>query len=80
VILQQLLHWKSWQPWLATFGLALPGSLLLMGISVSVSSMCIRLIDLKILGASPGLRMGAAWVIRPVLEPHKTSLEPPEGC
>ncbi len=53
VILRQLLHWKSWQPWLATFGLALPGSLLLMGISVSVSSMCVRLIDLKIFGGSP---------------------------
>ena len=52
VILRQLLHWKSWQPWLATFGLALPGSLLLMGISVSVSSMFVRLIDLKIPGAS----------------------------
>jgi hypothetical protein len=51
VILRQLLHWKSWQPWLATFGLALPGSLLLMGISVSVSSMFVRLIDLKIPGA-----------------------------
>lgn len=29
--LRQLLHWKSWQPWLATLGLALPGSFLLMG-------------------------------------------------
>ena len=30
--------WKNWQPWLATFGLALPTSFLLMGTSVSVSS------------------------------------------
>jgi hypothetical protein len=29
--------WKSWQPWLAAFGLALPGSLFLMGFSLSVS-------------------------------------------
>jgi hypothetical protein len=50
VILRQLLPWKSWKPWLATFGLALPGSLLLMGISVSVS---VRLIDLRILAGFP---------------------------
>ena len=29
--------WKSWRPWVAAFGLALPGSLLLMGTSLSVS-------------------------------------------
>ena len=29
--------WKSWRPWLAAFGLALPCSFLLMGFSVSVS-------------------------------------------
>lgn len=29
--------WKSWRPWVAAFGLALPGSLLLMGTSISVS-------------------------------------------
>jgi hypothetical protein len=29
--------WKNWRPWLAAFGLALPGSLLLMGSSLSVS-------------------------------------------
>lgn len=38
VIRRQFAHWKSWRPWLAAFGLALPGSLLLMGLSVSVSS------------------------------------------
>jgi hypothetical protein len=53
VIRRQLLHWRSWQPWLAALGLALPGSFLLMGISVSVSSMCMRLIDLRIVGGSP---------------------------
>jgi len=30
--------WRSWQPWLAAFGLALPSSFLLMGVSVSISS------------------------------------------
>jgi hypothetical protein len=53
VIRRQLLHWKKWQPWLATFGLALPGSLVLMGVSVSISSMYERLIDHRILVGSP---------------------------
>jgi hypothetical protein len=53
VIRRQLLHWKNWQPWLATFGLALPCSLVLMGVSVSVSSMVERLIDHRILVGSP---------------------------
>lgn len=35
---RQTFLWKSWRPWLAAFGLALPSSLLLMGISVSVSA------------------------------------------
>jgi hypothetical protein len=29
--------WKSWRPWLAGFGVALPSSFLLMGVSLSVS-------------------------------------------
>ena len=37
VIRRQTALWKSWRPWLAAFGLALPGSLLLMGLSVSIS-------------------------------------------
>jgi hypothetical protein len=53
VIRRQLSHWKNWQPWLAVFGLALPGSLVLMGTSVSVSSMYERLIDHRIVVESP---------------------------
>jgi hypothetical protein len=34
---RQLLLWKSWRPWLSGFGLALPSSFLLMGVSVGVS-------------------------------------------
>ena len=30
--------WRSWRPWLTAFGLALPSSFLLMGVSVSISS------------------------------------------
>jgi len=53
VVRRQLLPWKNWQPWLAAFGLALPCSLLLMGISVSVSSIYQRLADNSILVESP---------------------------
>lgn len=53
VIRRQLLHWKNWRPWMAAFGLALPGSLLLMGISVSVSSMYEGLIGHSILIGPP---------------------------
>jgi hypothetical protein len=53
VMHRQLSHWKSWQPWLAVFGLVLPASLVLMGISVSFSSMYARLIDHRILLGSP---------------------------
>src|SRR5882757_11527622 len=45
---RQLALWKNWRPWLASFGLALPGSLLLMGFSVSVSSAYQRIFDPKI--------------------------------
>lgn len=53
VVRRQLLHWKNWQPWLATFGLALHGSLLLMGVSVSVSLIYECLIDHRTLVGSP---------------------------
>jgi hypothetical protein len=53
VIRRQLLHWKKWQPWLVLFGLALPASLILMGVSVSVSSIYERLIDHRVLAGSP---------------------------
>src|SRR5258708_12125209 len=37
VVRRQTIHWKSWRPWLAAFGLALPFSFLLMGFSLSVT-------------------------------------------
>lgn len=49
VMRRQLSHWRNWQPWLAVFGLTLPSSLVLMGTSVSVSSMSERLIDQRVL-------------------------------
>jgi hypothetical protein len=35
---RQTFLWKSWRPWAAALGLALPGSFLLMGFSLSVSA------------------------------------------
>ena len=59
VVRRQLLLWKRWQPWFAVFGLALPSSLLLMGISVSVSSIYQRLTDHSILvGSSHAIHEG----------------------
>jgi hypothetical protein len=37
VVSRQALLWKNWRPWVATFGVVLPGSLLLMGLSLRVS-------------------------------------------
>ena len=34
---RQLALWRSWRPWAASFGLALPASLFLMGWSVAAS-------------------------------------------
>lgn len=57
VIRRQAGLWKSWRPWLAAFGLAFPGSLLLMGFSVSVSQTYQQLINptiLKVTGRAVG--------------------------
>jgi len=54
VIRRQAMHWKSWRPWLAAFGLALPGSLLLMGFSVSVSQAYQRLLGPTVFGITVG--------------------------
>jgi hypothetical protein len=45
--------WKSWRPWLAAFGVSLPASLLLMGVSLSVSQTGQRLLTPSISGAAP---------------------------
>jgi hypothetical protein len=37
--------WKNWRPWLISIGLALPGSLLLMGFSLSISQTYQHLIN-----------------------------------
>jgi len=40
---RELALWYDWRPWLAAFGVALPGSFLLMGVSLSVSCTYLRL-------------------------------------
>lgn len=37
VFRREAVLWKNWRPWLAGFGVALPSSFLLMGVSLSVS-------------------------------------------
>ncbi len=39
---RQAALWKGWRPWCAAFGLALPGSFMLMGTSLSVFLACER--------------------------------------
>jgi hypothetical protein len=59
VVRRQAGLWKSWRPWLAAFGLALPGSLLMMGTSLSVSWKFQRLMSLS--GRIEGA--GSLWLI-----------------
>jgi hypothetical protein len=43
-LLRQADLWRNWRPWLAGFGVALPSSFMLMGVSVSVSWSYMRLL------------------------------------
>jgi len=60
VIRQKAGLWKSWRPWLAAFGLALPCSLLLMGFSISISRTYQEAIGPTILKAT-GLTVGPGF-------------------
>lgn len=63
VIRRDALLWKTWRPWLAAFGLALPGSLLLMGFSISVSQAFERIMGPPIQRAT-GVAVGAGfWLL-----------------
>ncbi|HEY6185040.1 MAG TPA: hypothetical protein VIW67_22565 [Terriglobales bacterium] len=56
---RQLELWKSWRPWLAAFGLAMPNSFALMGISVSISSASLHFLNPGIaIGPNPAIRNG----------------------
>jgi hypothetical protein len=62
VIRREAALWSNWRPWLAAFGLALPSSFLLMGLSLSVSRAYQQLGDVTLrhatgLGVGPGLAL-----------------------
>jgi hypothetical protein len=48
---RQLLLWKGWRPWIASFGVAIPSCWLLMGVSGSVTCTSVRLLrpDLSVM-------------------------------
>jgi hypothetical protein len=51
---RQAALWLDWRPWLAAFGLALPGSLFLMGLSVSLSLAVVQMADPHAMTTSGG--------------------------
>jgi hypothetical protein len=55
--------WKSWRPWLAGFGVALPSSFLLMGVSLSVSWSYMRLLCPELLQQASLTRPSATAVL-----------------
>ncbi|NYF79237.1 hypothetical protein [Granulicella arctica] len=59
IVRREAALWKSWQPWLAAFGLAFPSSFLLMGLSLSVSRTSQHWINPQ----ADGLAMGSAWLL-----------------
>lgn len=63
VIRRRLAPGKDWRPWLVSFGLAFPASMLLMGFSLTVSQTYQRLIDATIFKTS-GLTVGLGlWML-----------------
>jgi hypothetical protein len=63
IIRRHLALWKNWRPWLASLGLALPGSLLLMGFSISVSQSYQHFIDPAILRATGLMVRPGFWLL-----------------
>ncbi len=62
VVRRQTENWRSWRPWLAGFGVALPSSFMLMGVSLSVSWSYMRLLCPDML-AQASLTKPAAMVV-----------------
>jgi hypothetical protein len=62
VIRREAALWKNWRPWLAAFGLSLPGSFVLMGFSLSVSHAYQQLIGGPILHAT-GVTVGPGFAL-----------------
>ena len=55
--------WKSWRPWLVGFGVALPGSFMLMGASMSVSWSYMRLLCPDMLAQASLTKPSAVFVL-----------------
>ena len=55
--------WKSWRPWLAGFGVALPSSYLLMGASLSVAWSYMRLLCPELLAQASLTKPSAVLVL-----------------
>jgi hypothetical protein len=55
---RQAMLWKNWRPWLAAFGLAVPGTFLLIGFSLSVSQAYEAWIN-------PGLQRATGFTLGP---------------
>jgi hypothetical protein len=62
VVLRQTEDWRSWRPWFAGFGVALPSSFMLMGVSVSVSWSYMRLLCPEML-AQASLTKPSAMIV-----------------
>lgn len=63
VLRRQLLLWKSWRPWLAVFGVGVPGTTLLMYVSVSVTCTFDRLMGFQISRWAPTGHEGFALLL-----------------
>src|ERR1700750_3381413 len=63
VFRRQILLWKSWRPWLAVFVFGLPGSVLLMYVSVSVTCTFDRLMGLQVGHWAPTGHEGFAMLL-----------------
>jgi hypothetical protein len=59
---RQAMLWRSWRPWMAGFGVALPSSFLLMGVSLSVSWSYMRLLCPQLL-KSAALTRGSGLIV-----------------
>jgi hypothetical protein len=59
---RQAMLWKNWRPWMAGFGVALPSSFLLMGVSLSVSCSYMRLLCPELL-RSAALTRGSGLIV-----------------
>jgi hypothetical protein len=62
VVRRQTELWKSWRPWLAGFGVALPNTFLLMGASLSVALSYMRLLCPEMM-AQASLNKPSAMVV-----------------